>query len=438
LRILVGLFALWYIVPEQDDLTKVAQTDPKLYAPIGIIFHAPISLELFNWLYRATIAGALCFTLGLWHRITSPLFALLLLWLLCYRNSWSMIYHSDNLLVLHVLILGFTRAADVYSLDNFLRGLRSPARAIPLDAGWQYGWPIRLMNTVTVIVYFACAVAKLCGPLGLSWVTGENLRAQMAVDGLRKELLGVDPNPVAYALYDWKILFTLLAALSFALELFAPLALLNKRGGRFWAINALLMHWGILFVMGITFRYQLSGIVFAPFFRVERAFDRLRQLGSGFFRRREEESMAKPAVPAPAASTLPSAPHATLYYDGDCGLCDRFVQFVLRHDGREYFRFAPLQTEAGQEHLARLGLSGSDLKTVVLVEADQSYVRSTATLRVCRQLAGAWPLLYALIIVPKPLRDGIYSLIMRTRKRWFKPPAACPVLPPKWRHRFIS
>src|SRR5262249_32494501 len=138
----------------------------------------------------------------------------------------------------------------------------------------------------------------------------------------------------------------------------------------------------------------------------------------------------------PGATAQPAAPNATIFYDGDCGLCDRFVQFVLRHDHRAYFRFATLQSESGREALQQIGLPETNLQTVVLAEGNHSYIRSTATLRVCRKLAQPWPLLYVLIAVPVSWRDGIYSLISRNRKRWFKSPAQCPVMPPEWRRRF--
>src|SRR6266699_1245473 len=410
LRILVGLFALWYAGTAQDDLVKVVRTDPKLFAPIGIVFGGPPSLELFHWIHYSVIVGALCFTLGLCYRLSAPLFAVLLFWLLSFRNSWSMIYHSDNLFALHVLVLAVTRAADVYSLDALLRRRRRPDQVAEREPRWQYGWPIKLMCAVTGAAYFVTAVAKLAGPLGLSWMTGQALRSQMAVDALRKELLGLPSNPVAYALYDWLPLFTLLGAGSLALELLAPLALLHRRAGWFWSINTFLMHWGILLVMGISFRYQLAGVLFASFFPIERI----------LLRR-----------PKPV-------PSATLFYDGECGLCNRFVQFVLRHDARGYFRFAALQSDAGREQMSRLGLPHTDLQTVVLVEDGKSFLRSTATLRVCRRLAGPWPLLYVLILIPKSWRDRAYALVARNRKRWFKGPSECPIITPELSRRFIG
>jgi hypothetical protein len=195
---------------------------------------------------------------------------------LSYRNSWSMIYHNDNALVLHALILGVTPAADALSLDAARvrrRGGRPPAGAPAGD--WRYGWPVRLMSTVTTLTYFLAGVAKLAGPLGPHWAGGEALRAQIAVDGLRKELLGEGAAPLAYRLYDKVLLFQLIGVGSLVLELAAPACLADRRLARAWAAATLLMHWGIFAIMRITFRYQLSGLIFASFFEIERLAARL-------------------------------------------------------------------------------------------------------------------------------------------------------------------
>src|ERR1051326_5220523 len=112
LRILVGSYTLWYLVPRLDMLMKVAQSDHRLFAPVGVVFGGVVVPQVFRWLLHATLAAAAAFTLGLCHRLSGPAFAGLLLWLLCYRNSWSMIYHSDNLLALHAIVLGLTPSAN--------------------------------------------------------------------------------------------------------------------------------------------------------------------------------------------------------------------------------------------------------------------------------------------------------------------------------------
>lgn len=278
LRLLVGAFALWYLLPRYSMFVAMGGSDPSLFEPVGVaaLLPGPIPAGVFHALVIANLIACVAFFLGLWHRYTGPSFAALLLVVLCYRNSWSMIYHTDNVLVLHVLILGLTPAASALSLDGLWRRNRDghphsvdPWATDPVE-GWRYGWPIRLMCTVTVLTYFVCGVAKVVGPLGWSWATGEALRGQVAVDGLRKELLGSVASPMAFALYEHVHLFTIMAAGSLALELGAPLALANRRVGWLWAFAAFAMHWGIYSIMGISFRYQLSGVIFASFFPLER------------------------------------------------------------------------------------------------------------------------------------------------------------------------
>jgi len=127
------------------------------------------------------------------------------------------------------------------------------------------------MNALTALTYFLAAVAKLKSPLGRRWASGESLRGQIAVDGVRKELLGEEgASPLAYRLYRRVWLFRLLATGSLVVEAIAPAALADRRTARLWALNAFAMHWGIHALMKINFRYQMAGIAFAPFFAVER------------------------------------------------------------------------------------------------------------------------------------------------------------------------
>lgn len=269
LRILIGAFALYYVGVRYDMFVEIAESESAMFAPVGVaaFLNAPISVGLFMAILIATLAANMAFILGWRHRFTGPLFAGLLMWLLCYRNSWSMIFHSDNAMVMHVLILGLAASADAYSLDALRRSRKQGA--IEQPPSWRYGWPVRLMCALTVSTYFVAGIAKLASH-GLSWGSGEALRGQVAVDGLRKELLGDTVGALSYALYDQIWLFTLLGVGTLILELGAPLAMAGQRLGKLWAVNVWLMHWGILFIMGITFRYQLAGMIFLSFFNVER------------------------------------------------------------------------------------------------------------------------------------------------------------------------
>lgn len=266
LRVLVGVWTLYYLSRRYKMLTTVAKSDPALFKPVGVAkgLKHPIPVWVFRLLLIATFAANIFFILGFRHRVIGPLFSGLLLWVLCYRNSWSMIYHNDNALALHALILGMTRSADSLSLDSLLYASESH------EPHWRYGWPVKLMSTVTMLTYFLAGVAKIKGPLGWTWAGGEALRSQVAVDGLRKELLGDGAPRLAYTLYSRKSLFGIMGFGSLVLELAAPLFLIDKRLSRLWAFGAFQMHWGIYFIMGIKFRYQLTGLIFASFFDLER------------------------------------------------------------------------------------------------------------------------------------------------------------------------
>ncbi|UOQ52644.1 thiol-disulfide oxidoreductase DCC family protein [Hymenobacter cellulosivorans] len=131
---------------------------------------------------------------------------------------------------------------------------------------------------------------------------------------------------------------------------------------------------------------------------------------------------------------------ATILFDGVCNLCNGFVQFVIQRDAPGHFRFASLQSAAGQallaEHGLRLGPAGPE--TVMLVERGRIFTHSTAVLRIARQLGGPWALLYAFIVVPKPLRDAAYRFVARHRYQWFGQREACMLPTPELRQRFLA
>lgn len=276
LRLTLGLFSLHYLWRRRRMFERVVATDPGLFKPVGVV--SPLRRPLAPSDVRATVFATLlanvAFVLGLRHRVSGPLFGGLLLWLLSYRNSWSMVYHSDNPLVLHAIVLGLTPAADALSLDAMRR---SPAGVSP---HWRYGWPIRLINAATALIYLLAGVAKLAGPMGWRWASGDALRSHIAVDGLRKELLGAIAPGLPRRLNRFRPLFHVMAASSLVLELGAPLALLHPRLGQLWAVAAWLMHWGIYAMMGISFRYQMSGLLFVPFFVLGRLRPRAQRRGA--------------------------------------------------------------------------------------------------------------------------------------------------------------
>lgn len=126
-----------------------------------------------------------------------------------------------------------------------------------------------------------------------------------------------------------------------------------------------------------------------------------------------------------------------ILFDGVCNLCSHFVQFVIKHDSKNVFTFASLQSETGKKLLASFGMEDNYLQTVVMIENNKIYTQSTAALRISRRLNGAWNLLYAFIIIPKSFRDMAYRWIAKNRYRWFGKNEMCMIPTPELQAKFI-
>jgi predicted DCC family thiol-disulfide oxidoreductase YuxK len=121
-------------------------------------------------------------------------------------------------------------------------------------------------------------------------------------------------------------------------------------------------------------------------------------------------------------------------FDGVCNLCNGAVRFILARDPAARFQFASLQSEAARRLLGE----NAPEETIVLREGGKIYSQSTAALRIARELRFPWPLLYAFIVVPRPLRDAIYDWVARHRYQWFGKREVCMVPMPEVRGRFLE
>ena len=132
------------------------------------------------------------------------------------------------------------------------------------------------------------------------------------------------------------------------------------------------------------------------------------------------------------------APEPIVLYDGVCGLCDRFVQFVLTRDSSGRVKFAQLQSERGKDLLRKFGLPEKELSFVVLVEGERCSVKSSAVLRTLRYLDGPWRAASFLRIVPPIISDAMYDFVARNRYSWFGKYDVC-VIPDKgMMNRFLE
>lgn len=127
-----------------------------------------------------------------------------------------------------------------------------------------------------------------------------------------------------------------------------------------------------------------------------------------------------------------------LLFDGVCNLCNRIVQFTIKRDSKGKFRFASLQSESGQELLKKFNLPTEDFDSFVFIQGDKHYTKSSAGLRVLKELGRGWKLFYVLMIIPKPIRDFFYGLVAKSRYRMFGKRDTCMVPTPELNERFLK
>jgi hypothetical protein len=264
LRVLIVGFGLVWLLGMGPVLIDTMRMSAAHFHPVGVVtlLEAPLGFGFALAPYLLCMASGFATLLGWRYRVNAPLHALTLLWITSYRNSWGMVFHSENLWVMHTLILACLPAADTWSLD----ARRSPARSQQADP--RYGWGPKLMATVTALTYVLAGVAKL-RTAGGAWMEGQVLLSHVAWDNLRKLELGAIHSPLGAALSRWPALFAPLAWLSMAFELGAPLSLFGRRLAWGWTIGVWSFHLGVAALMAIVFPYPVVGIAFAPLFAVE-------------------------------------------------------------------------------------------------------------------------------------------------------------------------
>lgn len=124
-------------------------------------------------------------------------------------------------------------------------------------------------------------------------------------------------------------------------------------------------------------------------------------------------------------------------FDGVCNLCNAAVQFLIRHDPKDRFRFAALQSEAGAELLRGAAMDPGALDSVVLAEEGKLYTRSEAALRLAKRIGFPYSVLYGFIVLPRFLRDGLYDLVARYRYRIFGRRDHCMMPSPELQRKFL-
>jgi predicted DCC family thiol-disulfide oxidoreductase YuxK len=129
--------------------------------------------------------------------------------------------------------------------------------------------------------------------------------------------------------------------------------------------------------------------------------------------------------------------HSIIFFDGVCNLCAGSVKFVIRRDKKDFFRFAPLQSDAAREYLGPADASAGAPSSIILLENGKVYKRSSAVLRIARHLGGGWNLLYAFLIIPAFIRDYVYDQIAKRRYSIWGKEESCMVPTAELKAKFL-
>lgn len=130
--------------------------------------------------------------------------------------------------------------------------------------------------------------------------------------------------------------------------------------------------------------------------------------------------------------------HKIILFDGVCNLCNASVNFVIKRDKKDVFRFAALQSEIGQEYVSKFNIDPSETDSIILIDNDKCYVKSTAALHIIKSLSGGYPLLFGFLIVPAFFRNWVYDYVAKNRYKWYGKKESCMVPTEELKKKFLQ
>ncbi len=129
--------------------------------------------------------------------------------------------------------------------------------------------------------------------------------------------------------------------------------------------------------------------------------------------------------------------HKIILFDGVCNLCNSSVQLVIKNDSQNRFKFAALQSDSGQRLLKEFDIDTSKIDSIVLIDQNEVYIKSSAALRTARFMDGAYPLLSIFMVFPVFFRNWVYDWVAKNRYRWFGKKDQCMIPSPELKAKFL-
>lgn len=126
-----------------------------------------------------------------------------------------------------------------------------------------------------------------------------------------------------------------------------------------------------------------------------------------------------------------------ILFDGVCNLCNGAVTYIIERDKKNVFKFAALQSEIGQQLISKFNIDTSKVDSIILIDGEKHYTKSSAALHISKQLSGAYPLLFGFMVVPKFIRNSVYDYIAKNRYKWFGKKESCMIPTAELKSKFL-
>ncbi len=126
-----------------------------------------------------------------------------------------------------------------------------------------------------------------------------------------------------------------------------------------------------------------------------------------------------------------------ILFDGVCNLCNSSVNFVIRHDSKNKFKFAALQSDTGNELVQKYEIDPRETDSIILIQGKNHYIKSSAALRIAKDLSGVYPLLFVFMIIPPFIRNWVYDYIAKNRYKWYGKMDNCMIPTKELKDKFL-
>lgn len=128
-----------------------------------------------------------------------------------------------------------------------------------------------------------------------------------------------------------------------------------------------------------------------------------------------------------------------ILFDGVCNLCNSSVQYVIKHDKKNLFLFAPLQSDIGQKLIKEYNIDSKHIDSVLLYTPEKGIIyKSTAALGIAKDLGFPRNLMSIFYVVPAFIRNIVYDFIAKNRYKWYGKKDACMIPTPELKRKFLE